>query len=101
MLHLTCNQTIAIVLMIIIIRTFGETKINHKHAFATPKLSTQPIVTNIFSSFSMGALELANPYGFSFLFMGILSKSSLVSSKGSDLTVELPYFSTYLLICQD
>jgi len=41
--------------------TFWETKINHKHASATPKLPTQSIVPNIFSSFYMGAFGLANP----------------------------------------
>ena len=79
---------------------FLRNTINHKHASATPKLPTQPIISNIFYSSSMGALELAKPYKFSFLFMGILSKSALISSKGSDLIVEFLCFSTYLLICQ-
>jgi len=41
-------------------------KITHKPAFATSKLPTQPTVSNIFSSFSLGAFKLANPYSLLF-----------------------------------
>ena len=92
--HLRCIKIPAIVLVIDgkINRLRG--KIHHKSYSATPKLPTQPTLPNIFSSFSMAAFGLENPQQSSFLFIAILSKSTLITSKGSDLTVELLCFST-------
>ena len=58
-------------------------KINHEFHSATSKLPTQPTLPNIFSS-CLGALGLANPHQFYFIFFVSLPKFALVSSEGSD-----------------
>jgi len=53
-------------------------------SFCNNNLLTQPTLPSIFSSLSLGALRLANPFQLCFLFIVSLPKSALIISKGSD-----------------
>ena len=54
------------------------------HDSATTKLPTQPIHLAFSLLFSLGALELAYPAFHSFLLAVILSKSTLLTTRGSN-----------------
>ena len=68
--------------------------------FCNLRLPTQPNTPNIFSSFWLGAFRLANPAFLSFLLTALLSKTILISTKGSDWAVGPFIFLSDLVICQ-
>jgi len=77
-------------------------KTDHKSTFCNLKTTYPTYLPNIFSSFWVGALRLADPdYPFFFFFSVLLSKSTLISAKGPDYALGLLWFFTYLQICQD
>ncbi len=61
MLHLFCNHLAMVPYDFYEMKTCSKEKIAHKPASTTSKLLSQPSTPNIFSSFSLGAFELANP----------------------------------------
>ena len=60
MLHLFCNHLAIAPYDIYEMKPISKDQIAHKPTSATSKLPTQPSTPNIFSSFSLGAFELAN-----------------------------------------
>ena len=60
MLHLFCNHLAIAPYDIYEMKPVPKDQIAHKPASTTSKLPTQPSTPNIFSSFSLGAFELAN-----------------------------------------
>lgn len=54
------------------------------HDSTTTKLLTRPTYLAFYLLFGLGALELANPAFHSFLLVVLLSKSTLIASRGSD-----------------
>ena len=62
MLHFDCNQTTAIALMVFMRDELPRIDTTtYQPASATSKLLTHSATPNIFSSFCLGAFELANP----------------------------------------
>ena len=62
MLHLFCNHLAMAPYDFYEMKLVPQEQIAHKPASIPSTLPTQPSVPNIFSSFSLGAFELENPY---------------------------------------
>ena len=66
---------------------------NHSSEFCNHSSTYPPTHPTIFSTLYYGALKLANPYQiFPFFYKDILTKSNLITFKGSDYSVELLLF---------
>lgn len=61
MLHLICSHLAMVPHGFMRWQVILKSKLLTNHAFVPSKLPTQPSIPSIFSSFSLGALELANP----------------------------------------